>query len=103
MQESVLEALRQVIDPELGVNIVDLGLVYLVQLSTDRLSVDMTMTTAACPMAEFLRNEAQQALETAFPSLKQIDVNLVWDPPWSPDKISETARQLLGWKPQGAK
>lgn len=89
--------LRGVIDPEVGMNIVDLGLVYGVEISANRLHVDLTMTTPACPMGEMILDDAQQALAALVPTSVEIDLNLVWDPPWSPDKMSEHAREHFGW------
>lgn len=95
--DEVREALHSVIDPEVGMNIVDLGLVYGVEISADRLHVDLTMTTPACPMGEMILDDAQQALAALVPASVEIDVNLVWDPPWSPDKMSAHAREHFGW------
>jgi metal-sulfur cluster biosynthetic enzyme len=95
--EEVRAVLRGVIDPEVGMNIVDLGLVYGVEISANRLHVDLTMTTPACPMGEMILDDAQQALEALVPASVEIDLNLVWDPPWSPDKMSEHAREHFGW------
>jgi metal-sulfur cluster biosynthetic enzyme len=96
-EEEVRAVLRGVIDPEVGMNIVDLGLVYGVEISADRLHVDLTMTTPACPMGEMILDDAQQALAALVPASVEIDLNLVWDPPWSPDKMSEHAREHFGW------
>lgn len=95
--DEVRAVLRGVIDPEVGMNIVDLGLVYGVEISADRLHVDLTMTTPACPMGEMILDDAQQALAALVPASVEIDLNLVWDPPWSPDKMSEHAREHFGW------
>ena len=89
--------LRGVIDPEVGRNTVDLGLVYGVEISANRVHVDLTMTTPACPMGEMILDDAQQALAALVPASVEIDLNLVWDPPWSPDKMSEHAREHFGW------
>jgi metal-sulfur cluster biosynthetic enzyme len=96
-EEEVRAVLRGVIDPEVGMNIVDLGLVYGVEISANRLHVDLTMTTPACPMGEMILDDAQQALTALVPASVEIDLNLVWDPPWSPDKMSEHAREHFGW------
>ena len=96
-EEEVRTVLRGVIDPEIGMNIVDLGLVYGVEISDNRLHVDLTMTTPACPMGEMILDDAQQALASLAPTGVEIDIELVWDPPWSPDKMSEHARKHLGW------
>jgi len=96
-EEDVRTALRSVIDPEVGMNIVDLGLVYGVETSSGKLHVDLTMTTPACPMGEMILDDAQQALAALVPPGVEIDLNLVWDPPWSPDRMSEHAREHFGW------
>lgn len=96
-EEEVLTALRSVIDPEVGMNIVDLGLIYGVEISGDRLHIDLTMTTPACPMGEMILDNARHALESLVPTETEIELNLVWDPPWNADKMSEHARKYFGW------
>jgi metal-sulfur cluster biosynthetic enzyme len=95
--EAVREALRQVDDPEAGMNIVDLGLVYVVEVAEGSVHVDMTMTTAACPMAEMILGEARSAIEQIVPPGTVVDIRLVWDPPWTPDKMSGIAKEHFGW------
>jgi len=90
----VRDALKQVIDPELGVNIVDLGLVYRIELSGTHVRIDMTMTSAACPLGDFLKELVESTLNAAVGPV-DVDVVFVWDPPWTPDMMSETARELL--------
>src|SRR3989338_4650003 len=96
-KEIVLNILHNVIDPEVGVNIVDLGLVYGVEISGNKLRVDLTMTTPACPMGDMILDDARRALAGLVPEGTEIDLNLVWEPPWSPDKMSENARDHFGW------
>ncbi len=96
-EKTVREALRQVIDPEAGMNVVELGLVYGVRICDDEIGVDLTMTTPACPMGEMIVDEARTALRTIAPPGTRITVNLVWDPPWSPAMMSDTARRHFGW------
>ncbi|WP_435626483.1 metal-sulfur cluster assembly factor [Candidatus Ferrigenium straubiae] len=96
-EEEVLFALRSVIDPEVGMNIVDLGLIYGVEISDEKLHVDLTMTTPACPMGEMILDNARHALEAVVPVDVEIELNLVWNPPWSADKMSEHARKYFGW------
>ena len=93
----VRDALREVIDPELGINVVDLGLVYRIDAEPDRLSVAMTMTTRACPLGEHLAAQAEAAIRRAAPQIAEVQVRLVWDPPWSPDLMSPDAKRRLGW------
>jgi len=96
-EDNVRTALRSVIDPEVGLNIVDLGLVYDVKISDNKLQVDLTMTTPACPMGELILDNARQALTALLPEGAEINLNLVWEPPWSPDKMGEDARKYFGW------
>jgi metal-sulfur cluster biosynthetic enzyme len=94
-QEEILSALRTVKDPELNVNVVDLGLVYTVQSKDDQVDVEMTLTSPACPAGpEILRN-AVGALEK-LEGVTKANVRLVMSPPWSPDRMSDAARDELG-------
>ncbi len=95
--EAVREALRQVEDPEAGMNIVDLGLVYGVEVTPDCVHVDMTMTTAACPMADMITEQARSAIAAIVPEGTAVDIRLVWDPPWTPDKMTGIAKEHFGW------
>jgi len=91
--EYVLEALRDVVDPELGVNVVDLGLVYGVTLGGDGVAtIDMTLTSAACPLTDVIEDQAASALEGLVADFR---INWVWLPPWGPDKITEDGREQL--------
>jgi len=97
--ERVEEALRDVIDPELGINVVDLGLVYGIDVKDDgAIRVAMTMTTAACPLGESLAEQAEAAIRQSVPGVKSVSVDLVWDPPWQPSMMSDAARERLGWE-----
>ncbi len=94
-QDSILDALRTVKDPELNVNIVDLGLVYTIQAKEDQVDVEMTLTSPACPAGpEILRN-AVAAIET-MEGISKANVKLVMSPPWSPDRMTDAARDELG-------
>ena len=94
-QETILNALKTVQDPELNVNVVDLGLVYSIQTHDDQIDVEMTLTTPACPAGpEILRNAAG-ALEK-IEGVSKVNVKLVMSPPWSPDRMSDEARDQLG-------
>ena len=91
--EDLLEALRDVVDPELGVNVVDLGLVYGVTVGEDgAATIDMTLTSAACPLTDVIEDQAASALEGLVPDFR---INWVWLPPWGPDKITEDGREQL--------
>jgi metal-sulfur cluster biosynthetic enzyme len=91
--EDLLEAMRDVVDPELGVNVVDLGLVYGVNLETDRTAtIDMTLTSAACPLTDVIEDQTREALEGLVNDFR---INWVWLPPWGPEKITEDGREQL--------
>lgn len=94
-QEEILNALRTVKDPELNVNVVDLGLVYTVQSQEDRIDVEMTLTSPACPAGPEILQNAVKALE-AMEGVSKANVRLVMSPPWSPDRMSDAARDELG-------
>ncbi len=95
-KEQVMERLRTVVDPEIGINIVDLGLVYGVEISDGRVYVRMTMTTAGCPLHDVLVNWAERVL-AELPDVESVKVELVWEPPWNPEMMTETARKQLGF------
>lgn len=94
-ENEIRDALRGVIDPELGVNIVDLGLVYGVGIDGSRVQVDMTMTTPACPLGDYLRDLVEAGIKQRIAGVERVDVDLVWDPPWNPDMMSDAARRRL--------
>ncbi len=91
------QALRRVVDPEIAMNIVDVGLVYEVTVDADRVHVLMTMTSAACPVADVILDEAGIELERAVPEDRRIALALTWEPPWTPDRMSPHARRFMGW------
>ena len=98
-KDDVRERLKAVYDPEIGINVVDLGLIYGIDLEerdgkTDVL-ITMTLTSMGCPLGPILVEEINQALGD-LPNLGEIDVNLVWSPPWTPDMMSEEAKEELG-------
>jgi metal-sulfur cluster biosynthetic enzyme len=89
----VEEALRDVVDPELGINVVDLGLVYGITIDqNNHATIDMTLTSAACPLTDVIEDQAQTALD---PLVKGMAINWVWMPPWGPDKITDDGREQL--------
>ncbi|MFA7097004.1 MAG: metal-sulfur cluster assembly factor [Gammaproteobacteria bacterium] len=94
----ILDILRQVIDPEIGLNIVDLGLVYAARYEDGAIHVLLTLTSPVCPLGAHVREQAEQALRTAFADAAAINVTLVWDPPWTPDRMSPAAKRQLGWE-----
>lgn len=97
MQEKVIDVLKTVYDPEIPVNIYDLGLIYRIELENDNtvLSVDMTLTAPNCPAADFILEDVRQKLE-AIQGLEHVDVNLVFEPEWTKDMMSEEAKVEMG-------
>jgi metal-sulfur cluster biosynthetic enzyme len=95
--DAVRDALRRVVDPEAGINIVDLGLVYDIVLEGETLRIDLTMTSPACPMGEMIVDNVHSELASLLPPQFVLDVRIVWEPPWSPEKMTDSARQHFGW------
>lgn len=96
-EELLRHSLKQVIDPEIGVNIVDLGLIYALQLSPGRVSLALGMTSPACPMWEMMAAEAEEALRQQLPPSYEIDIERAEEPAWDPERMSDKARSILGW------
>jgi metal-sulfur cluster biosynthetic enzyme len=96
-EAGVREALRSVEDPEAGMSVVDLGLVYAIECAPGRVRVDMTMTSPACPAAAYLVDEAAAAIRNVAPADTDVHVELVWDPPWTPERMSPEAQSRFGW------
>jgi len=96
-EDQVRDGLRSVDDPEVGINIVDLGLVYRIDVTPECVRVEMTMTTQACPMSDLITENARRAVGALVPEGVGVDVVLVWDPFWTPDRMSEMAKQTFGW------
>ncbi len=94
-ESALLEALKQVVDPELMVNVVDLGLVYDVTQEDGTVTVNMTLTSPACPVGPQIVQQAKMALEQ-LEDVKEAKINLVMSPPWSPDRMTDDARDHLG-------
>ena len=88
----VEEAMRDVIDPELGINVVDLGLVYGVSLEQNTAVIDMTLTSAACPLTDVIEDQSAQALDGIVDGFR---INWVWMPPWGPEKITDDGREQM--------
>jgi metal-sulfur cluster biosynthetic enzyme len=97
--EEILEALRKVEDPEAAMSIVDLGLVYEVECAEQEVRVDMTLTSPSCPLGPYMIDEVTAAVRAAVPGVPDVRVNLVWDPPWTPERMSQEARTRFGWSP----
>jgi len=96
LKENIMGALEQVVDPELGVDIVNLGLVYDVDMDENgKTDVTMTLTSMGCPLAPIIVDEVKKALAD-IPEVKEVDVQIVWNPPWTRDKMSRYAKIALG-------
>jgi metal-sulfur cluster biosynthetic enzyme len=96
-EDQVMQALRQVIDPEIGCNIVDLGLIYNVAIAGGKVAIQMTLTTAGCPLHESIAGGVQVALLN-LEGVDEAEVELVWDPPWNPMMMTEAGRRFVGWR-----
>lgn len=94
--DRVVDALREVVDPEIGLDVVELGLVYGADVDQGRVHVRLTMTTPACPLSEQIVEDAEQVIRR-LSGVTSVDVELVWDPPWTPQRMSPNAREALGW------
>ena len=94
--EEIRELLREVYDPELGVNIVDLGLVYEIRNDDGDVYIRMTLTTPGCPLHDTIASAVERLLEGQR-GIRSVKVDIVWNPPWSPDKMSEEAKRQLGF------
>ncbi|MET8777968.1 metal-sulfur cluster assembly factor [Nocardia sp. NPDC050713] len=92
--EDIEEAMRDVVDPELGINVVDLGLVYGIKVENEVAKLDMTLTSAACPLTDVIEDQSRNALVRSG-LVEDLEINWVWMPPWGPDKITEDGREQL--------
>ncbi|MBI2862439.1 MAG: metal-sulfur cluster assembly factor [Chloroflexi bacterium] len=97
-EAEIREALRAIPDPELGISIVDLGLVYDTRIIEEkgRVEIDMTLTAMGCPIGPYVITDIDQILKQ-LPGVKDVDVNIVWDPPWDPSRMSDEAKMMLGY------
>ncbi|MCE4553510.1 metal-sulfur cluster assembly factor [Roseateles cellulosilyticus] len=93
----ILHGLRRVVDPEVAMSIVDVGLVYGVDVTSDRLRVRLTMTSAACPVVDVIMDDVGREMDKVVPAETAIDVELVWEPPWTTDLMSARAKAFMGW------
>jgi len=96
LRDRIAEALKNVIDPELGINIVDLGLVYAIDVYDDRVHITYTLTTMGCPIGPMIEMEMQRFLSDV-PGLEQVEAEMVFRPPWTPEMMSEEAKAALGF------
>lgn len=93
-KEEILEQLKQVLDPEIGMDVVNLGLVYDVEITGDRVYIKMTMTAPTCPVTPWILSEAQRIVEN-LEGVEAADIELVWDPPWNPSMMTDEAKEAL--------
>ncbi|MCL4438054.1 MAG: metal-sulfur cluster assembly factor [Candidatus Thermoplasmatota archaeon] len=93
-KEEILEALKEVSDPEIGMDVVNLGLVYEVNINGDRVYIKMTMTAPTCPVTPWILSEVQRITEN-LDGVEAADVELVWDPPWNPSMMTDEAKEAL--------
>jgi metal-sulfur cluster biosynthetic enzyme len=97
-KEQIINALREVMDPEVGINVVDLGLVYAIEIQSCDIRVLMTMTSPACPLSSYLEESAEQAIRARVPEVMAVEITTVWQPVWDPSMMSLDARRQMGWK-----
>lgn len=97
LRQPLVAALTRVVDPEVAMSIVDVGLIYGVTVTDEKLHVRLTMTSAACPVADLIIDEVETELDRVAPQELLIEVELVWEPPWSADRMSERARRFMQW------
>ncbi len=95
-EELIYEKLKECYDPEIPVNIVDLGLIYDVKIEDDKIFIKMTLTAPGCPLHTMISEEVRNKLLT-IENVKDVEVQVVWDPPWGPEMMSEEAKRILGW------
>jgi metal-sulfur cluster biosynthetic enzyme len=96
-KEEIYDALKRVYDPEIPVDVVNLGLVYDVSIDDDRIAVKMTTTASGCPVGDYIVKQAKRAI-ARVEGVKEVDVELVYDPPWQESMITEEGRRMLGWR-----
>lgn len=92
----MMNALKEVYDPELPFNVVDLGLVYGVEVNGSKVKVRMTLTAIGCPLASYLIDMVEEVIKEKVPGVEEVEVELVFDPPWTPDRMAPEVRRLLG-------
>ncbi len=95
-KEEVLEVLRECYDPEIPINIVDLGLVYKVDIEGEKVAIEMTLTAPGCPVSGLMKEDVTNKL-LSIKDVKEANVDIVWEPAWSPEKMSDDAKRQLGW------
>jgi metal-sulfur cluster biosynthetic enzyme len=95
-KEDIFEALRQVEDPELGMDIVELGLVYDAEIEGPKVKVSHTLTSMGCPAGPMIQEDIHRVVAD-LPEVEDVEIDLVWDPPWTPERMSEDAKFILGF------
>jgi metal-sulfur cluster biosynthetic enzyme len=96
LDPGLCECLREVLDPEIGLNVVDLGLVIEAHRSSEEIAVKLTLTSRACPLGEMVVADVRERIASTYPTVARVNVDLVWDPIWSPDFITDRGFELLG-------
>ncbi len=94
LEKKIIEEIKKIYDPEIPVNIYDLGLIYKIQVSNDNVDIDMTLTSPNCPVAESLPKQVKDNIKNVN-GVSKVNLNIVWDPPWTKDKMSEAAKLEL--------
>lgn len=95
-KDDVVAVLKKCYDPEIPINIYDLGLVYNIDIAEERIGIRMTLTAPGCPASGYISHDVKRKLES-LPGIKEAEIQIVWDPPWTPDRMSETAKKQFGW------
>jgi metal-sulfur cluster biosynthetic enzyme len=96
-KDEVVEALRRVEDPELGMDIVELGLLYDVEVEGPKVRVIHSLTSMGCPAGPMIQEDIHSVVESAFPDVQDVEIELTWDPPWTPERMSDDAKFILGF------
>jgi metal-sulfur cluster biosynthetic enzyme len=96
-KDEVFEALRRVEDPELGMDIVELGLVYDVEVEGPKVKVVHSLTSMGCPAGPMIQEDIHTVVESTFPDVEDVEIELSWDPPWTPERMSDDAKFILGF------
>ena len=96
-KQQIMKSLEGCIDPEIGISVVDMGLIYDVNVKDDRVHIKMTLTNPECPMARMISHDVEETVKS-IKGVKKVEVEIVWEPRWTPDRLSEKAKKMLGYK-----
>lgn len=96
-EETIRAALYEVYDPELGINVVDLGVIYDIAIEGSHVRITMTLTTPGCPLHDTIAEAVEEAVRIFAPGVTSVELDLVWEPPWRPELITPAGRAELGW------